>query len=75
MLRSRNGYGRAYLVIERALWALGPALLLLIALSYPSQQAARQQIAANQAIEIAAEDADIARIGECRRGAPITRAV
>jgi len=45
------------LAIERALWALGPALLLLIALTYPSQQAARQQIAVNHALEMAAENA------------------
>ena len=57
-MRPRAGeHGAIYLAIERALWALGPALLVLIALTYPSQQAARQQIAVNQAIEIAAENA------------------
>jgi hypothetical protein len=51
-------HGPIYLAIERALWALGPALLLLIALGYPSQQAARQQAAVDQSIEIAAENAE-----------------
>ena len=46
-------YGPVY----RALWALGPALILLIVLGSPSQEAARQQITADQAIEIAAENA------------------
>ena len=49
-------HGPIYLAIERALWALGPALILLIVLGYPSQEAARQQITADQAIEIAAEN-------------------
>jgi hypothetical protein len=51
-------HGPVYLATERALWALGPALLLLIALGYPSQQAARQQAAVDQSIEIAAENAE-----------------
>ena len=51
-------HGPIYLATERALWALGPALLLLIALGYPSQQAARQQAAVDQPIEIAAENAE-----------------
>ena len=51
-------HGPIYSAIERALWALGPALLLLIALGYPSQQAARQQAAVDQSIEIAAENAE-----------------
>ena len=51
-------HGPIYLATERALWALGPALLLLIALGYPSQQAARQQAAVDQSIEIAAENAE-----------------
>jgi Arc/MetJ family transcription regulator len=56
---TENGeHGPIYLATERALWALGPALLLLIALGYPSQQAARQQIAVDQSIEIAAENAE-----------------
>ena len=50
--------GAIYSAIERALWALGPALLLLIALGYPSQQAARQQAEVDQSIEIAAENAE-----------------
>jgi hypothetical protein len=50
-------YGPVYRAIERALWALGPALILLIVLGYPSQEAARQQITADQAVEIAAENA------------------
>ena len=58
-MRTDDGeHGPIYLATERALWALGPALLLLIALGYPSQQAARQQIAADQSIEIAAENAE-----------------
>ena len=51
-------HGPIYLAIERALWGLGPALLLLIALGYPSQQTARQQAAVDQSIEIAAENAE-----------------
>ena len=51
-------HGPVYLATERALWALGPARLLLIALGYPSQQAARQQAAVDQSIEIAAENAE-----------------
>ena len=54
-------HGPIYSAIERALWALGPALLLLIALGYPSQQAARQQAAVDQCIEIAAENAEYLR--------------
>jgi Arc/MetJ family transcription regulator len=49
-------HGPIYSAIERALSALGPALLLLIALGYPSQQATRQQAAVDQSI--AAENAE-----------------
>ena len=57
-MKTEDGeHGPVYLAVERALWALGPALMLLIVFSYPSQEAARQQITANQAIEIAAENA------------------
>jgi len=51
-------HGPVYLAIERALWAVGPALLLFMALGYPSQQAAREQAGVIQAVEIAAEDAE-----------------
>jgi Arc/MetJ family transcription regulator len=54
----RREHEQIYLAIERSLWALGPALLLLIALGYPSQQAARQQIAVDRSIEVAAENAE-----------------
>jgi hypothetical protein len=48
-------YGPIYLAIERAFWAFGPALILLLLLSIPSQNAAREQAEANAAREIAAE--------------------
>jgi hypothetical protein len=46
-----------YRVIERALWALGPALILFQALTYPSVQTARQAAAAQMDRVIAAENA------------------
>lgn len=51
-------YGPIYRAIERALWALGPALIVFLLLTYPSMQAARQQAAAETNIAIGAENAD-----------------
>lgn len=49
-------HGPVYLAIERALWALGPALLLLMLVSLPSMQAARQEAEAELAADIASEN-------------------
>ena len=49
-------YGPVYLAIERALWALGPALLLFMVLGQLSTQASRQQADADLAIKIASEN-------------------
>ena len=46
-------YGPVYRAIERALWTLGPALILLMALNIPSLEAARQQAEEDIAVEIA----------------------
>ena len=44
------------MAIERALWALGPALLLFMVLGQLSTQASRQQADADLAINIASEN-------------------
>ena len=49
-------YGRVYRAIERALWTLGPALILLMALNIPSLEAAHQQAEEDIAVEIASEN-------------------
>ena len=49
-------YGPVYLAIERALWALGPALILFLLLNLPAMQAARQQAEAQFAADAAAEN-------------------
>jgi hypothetical protein len=49
-------HGPMYMAIERALWALGPALLLFMLVGHLSTQPAREAAAADVAIEIAAEN-------------------
>ena len=61
-MRIFDAHGPIYLATERAFWALGPALLVFIALSFPSQQAARRQATADQSMEIAAES-----VGYCTK--------
>ena len=51
-------YGTVYRAIERALWALGPALILFLLLTYPSMQATRQRAATQMDMTIAAENAE-----------------
>ena len=48
-------YGPGYRAIERALWALGPALILFMALNIPRTEAVRQEAEAELAVEIASE--------------------
>jgi len=50
--------GPVYRAIERGLWALAPGLILLLALTYPSMKAARQDAATRMDITIAAENAE-----------------
>ena len=49
-------YGPVYQAIERALWVLGPALILFMLVGHLSTQTARQQADADLAMEIAAEN-------------------
>ena len=49
-------HGPIYMAIERALWALGPALLLFMVLGQLSTQASRQQDEADLAMQIASEN-------------------
>jgi len=49
-------HGPIYMAIERALWALGPALLLFMMLGQLSTQASRQQAEADLAMQIASEN-------------------
>ena len=51
-------YGPIYRAIERGLWALGPALILYLLITYPSTQAARQQAAIQTDMAMAAENAE-----------------
>jgi len=53
-----DDYWSVYRAIERALWALGPALILFLLLSYSSLQAVRQEAATQIDMAIAAENAD-----------------
>ena len=53
-----DDYWSVYRTIERALWALGPALILFLLLSYPSLQAVRQEAATQMDMAIAAENAE-----------------
>jgi hypothetical protein len=45
-----------YTAIERALWALGPALLFFLLLNIPAMQAAREQAEADFAADAASEN-------------------
>jgi len=51
-------YWSVYRTIERALWALGSALILFLFLTYPSLQALRQEAATQMDLAIAAENAE-----------------
>jgi len=53
-----GAHGPVYTAIERALWALGAALILFLLLSYSSLQAVRQEAATQIDMAIAAENAD-----------------
>src|SRR5437868_10222658 len=56
MLREEaHEYGPVYRAIERALWVLGPALILFMALNVPNIEAARQKAEAELAAAIASE--------------------
>ena len=49
-------HGPIYKAIERALWVLGPVLILFLLLNVPAMQAAREQREADIATDIAAEN-------------------
>jgi hypothetical protein len=49
-------YGRVYLAIERALWVLGPALILFMLLNVPAMRAAQEQAGAQLAADLRAEN-------------------
>jgi hypothetical protein len=51
-------YWSVYRTIERALWALGSALILFLFLTYPSLQAVRQEATTQMDMSIAAENAE-----------------
>ena len=53
-----GAHGPVYTAIERALWALGAVLILVLLLSYPSLQALRQEAATQMEMAIAAENAE-----------------
>jgi hypothetical protein len=55
-LRNRGAGVGLYVRIERALWALAPALLLLLIISIPSTRAAREQAEADVSDQIASEN-------------------
>jgi hypothetical protein len=57
-------HGPIYMAIERALWALGPALLLFILVGHLSTQTARQQADADLAMEIAGDSPKQSRARE-----------
>jgi hypothetical protein len=48
--------GRIYAAVERALWALGPALLLVVLLSLPSIRTAREQAETDHVKVLASEN-------------------
>jgi len=52
-----DAYGPVYRAIERALWALGPALILFMLLNVPSIRAGWQQQEAELSALIATENA------------------
>jgi hypothetical protein len=49
-------HGPVYNAIERALWVLGPVLILFLILNVPAMQAAREQREADTAADIAPEN-------------------
>ena len=49
-------WGGVYAAVERALWALGPALLILALISLPSTWAQRQQAVLEMSRQIVAEN-------------------
>lgn len=49
-------YGPIYTAIERALWALGPALIFFMLLNIPAMRAARQQAETDFAADTASEN-------------------
>ena len=51
-------HGRIYKGIERMLWAAAPVPAILLILAYPSVQLARQELEAEAAKEVAAENAE-----------------
>lgn len=55
--REEDGeHGPIYMAVERALWALGPALLLLMLLGQLSAHSARQRAETEMATQIASEN-------------------
>jgi hypothetical protein len=54
--REEVEHGPIYMAIERALWALGPALMLFMLVGYLSTHASRQQADADLAMKIASEN-------------------
>ena len=50
------GHGPVYLAVERALWALAPAILLVLALNLSATRAVRQQAEIDRAKDVAAEN-------------------
>jgi hypothetical protein len=49
-------YGPVYLAIERALWVLGPALILFMLLNVPAMHAAQERAEAQIAADVGAEN-------------------
>lgn len=56
MDRENYKYGPIYTAIERALWALGPALIFFMLLNIPAMQAVREQAEADFAADAASEN-------------------
>ena len=50
------GHGPVYQAVERALWALAPVILLVLALNVPAMRLARQQAELDRAKDVAAEN-------------------
>lgn len=49
-------HGPVYLAVERTLWVCGPALILFMLLNFPATLAARQQVEAAFAVDVASEN-------------------
>ena len=56
--REEGEHGPIYRAVERALWALAPVLVLLLALSQPSLQKMDEQVEVGRAKDVAAENLD-----------------